>query len=123
MSEININGTVVKGTNIVIINGKVIVDGKSVAAEGPKINITVQGNVDKIDVDYCEKVSVIGDVGEVVTSSGDIEINGSVKESIESSSGDIKVSGNVGGSVNTTSGDVRCKDVAGNVKTVSGDIN
>lgn len=123
MSEININGTIIKGSNITILNGKVIVDGKSVSVEGPKINITINGPVDTIDVDMCEKIVVTGDVNKVTTTSGNVQIQGHVKNDIKTTSGDVEVGSTVHGNIGTVSGSVKCGEVAGNVKTVSGNIN
>ena len=56
-------------------------------------------------VKFIENIKIVGDVGNVKTTSGDVEI-----------------SGNVTGSIQTMSGDVKCKTVGGSVTTMSGDI-
>lgn len=95
------------GRNVTIINGKVIVDGKDVTPDAKEVNISVTGNVEKIEVDDCEKITVTGDVGSVITKSGDVSVGGTIS-----------------GSVQTISGDVDCKGIiSGGVKTVSGDIS
>ena len=105
MSSITINGMNFSGNNITITNGKVIIDGKSQTFESKEINISISGNIEKLEVDSCEKVSVIGNV-----------------ETLKTISGDVEISGIVNGSVQTVSGDVKCGKISGDVKTVSGDI-
>jgi len=121
MASININGTKYQGSSVVIRNNKVIVNGKDVTPDTKVVNILVEGDVDKVSADYCEKIMVSGSAKTVQSTSGDIEC-GEVHGNIQTTSGDIECSGNVGGSVQTVSGDVKCENVSGNVKTLSGDI-
>ena len=103
---IKINNKNFTGRTVTITNGKVIVDGKDVTPENEKeINIVVDGNIDELNVDACEKVAVNGDVRKLKTMSGD-----------------VLISGNVSGNVKTMSGDVRCESVDGDIETLSGDI-
>jgi len=103
---ISINGVSYQGNNITITNGKVFVDGVELReGESKTINITVNGNLDVLKVDSCQKVMVMGTVNALSTISGDVDI-----------------SGDVGDSVSTVSGDVECGNIGGSVKTVSGDI-
>lgn len=104
-STISINGTTYVGNNVKIVNGKVIVDGKDMTPDAKNITIQVNGDISNLDVDICDKLSITGNVNELSTVSGDVEIGGSV-----------------GGNIKTTSGDIKCGNIAGNVKTVSGDI-
>lgn len=120
MASMIINNNVQVGRSIVISNGKIIIDGKDVTPEGKTINISIEGDVDNISVDMCNKFEVKGNVNSIVSTSGDIEC-GDVTGNIECTSGDIECN-NVGGNVETTSGDVKCGNVGGNVKTMSGDI-
>jgi hypothetical protein len=107
MSKITINGNVIStsGRNVVVNNGKVFIDGVDVTPDSKTINISVEGDIDKLDVDACSKVEVVGKVGQIKTASGDVEVDGDIS-----------------GSVSTMSGDVRCGDVGGNVTTMSGDV-
>lgn len=104
MATIRVNSTVVNGSTLVITNGKIIVDGKSVEMDDKNITINVVGNLDSLEVDVCDKLSITGDVGSVKTISGDVSC------------------GNVHNSVNTVSGDVRAVTIHGSTNTVSGDI-
>ena len=105
---IKINGQSYSGRNITITNGKVIIDGK---------NLTPDGDTKEI------KIAVQGDVDSInVDVCETIYVEGTVGQ-IKTSTGDVKVKGNiVAGNVKTMSGDVTCLNVSGDVKTMSGDI-
>ena len=106
MNTISINGVNITGSgNIVVANGKVFANGKDVTPETKEINIVVNGNVEKLQVDCCSKVSISGDVVNIKTQSGDVDIYG-----------------NVNGSVQTMSGDIDCGKISGSVSIMSGDI-
>ena len=103
--SITINGVTYSGSNIIINNNVIKIDGKDVTPKDTvQINILVEGNINQLNVDSCTYVDIEGDVGIVETVSGDINC------------------GNVSGNVKTVSGDVRCGNIGGNVKTVSGDV-
>lgn len=104
-STVKINGVSYNGNNVTIINGKVIVDGKDMTPDAKNITIHVDGDISKLSVDICDKLSVTGNVNDLSTVSGDVSIGG-----------------NVGQNVKTVSGDVKCGNIAGKVTTVSGDI-
>jgi hypothetical protein len=121
MSSITVNGKNYVGSSVTIMNGKVIVNGKEVTPEDSKvITINIEGDVEELNVDVCEKITIKGNVKNIQTSSGDVECN-NITGSIQSSSGDIEC-GDVGGSIQTSSGDVKCGTISGNVRTNSGDI-
>ena len=103
-NSVAVNGNIYSGSNIQIINGKVLVDGKEVECPDKKISISINGNVDS-----------------VCTASGDVTITGNVGNA-STTSGDIEIEGNVSGNVSAVSGDISVLDVQGNVSTVSGDI-
>ena len=108
MNRVTINGTtiVTSGRSISVVGNKVIIDGKEIdLPDAKQINISVEGSVEKLEVDVCEKISVTGNVGNLASQSGDVE-----------------VAGNVSGSIQTMSGDVRCGAVGGNISTMSGDV-
>lgn len=106
MSSVTINGKTYIGNNIIVSNGKIMIDEKNVTSDDKVINITVNGNIDSLKVDTCNKLEIIGNVTNVNTVSGDVDINGDVS-----------------GSIQTVSGDVKCKNVSGSINTLSGDIN
>ena len=123
IGNISINGNNIVGNNITVIGNKVYVDGKELTeySDSKTVNINIVGDVDSIEGG--NNIVITGNVREVNSYSGDIEVKGNVEGSVESRSGDINISENVGGNVETVSGDVRAKAINGNVKTVSGDIN
>ena len=98
----NIN---IKGNNVSIINNKIFVDGKEIGTEEKEINIIVEGNLDKLEVDCCNSIKVNG-----------------VTKDIEVSNGNITISGDVKGNVNNINGNIIAKVINGNCKTKNGDI-
>lgn len=103
--QVSINGVVYTGNNITIVNGKVIEDGE------------IKSEISEPVID----VSILGDVGSIEASAGQIDVTGNVNN-ISTQSGDVYCE-NVNGSISTMSGDVNAEHVAGNVNTMSGDIN
>jgi len=113
-SVISINGKTIqvnRGT-ISIIDGKVLIGGKDISdlkeIEEKEINITIEGSVEKLEIDYCAKVQVNGNAQNVKTASGDVNVSGDVLGNIQTMSGDVDC-GNVGGGVSTMSGDISHK--------------
>ena len=110
MASISVNGVTIfgSGRSVVIRDGKVIIDDKDVTpADAKEISIMVNGNVDKVEADACQTISVTGEVGNVKTLSGDVTVTGDVKGSVQTMSGDVDCGGSVAGSVSTMSGDVK----------------
>ena len=123
-SIIKLNGKTYRGNSIQISGNKVIIDGvvQDTDEKEKIINISVEGDIQNLEVDYAKDIKITGNVRTVQTSSGDVVIGGSVENNIQTSSGDVEVDGAVGGGIQTSSGDVKCGAVAGNVKTNSGNI-
>lgn len=94
--------------NVTSRNGKVYVNGVELRdlPEEKNITLRIKGNV----------------AGSVTTVSGEVQVVGNVGV-IKTTSGDVTVGSNVEGSVSTVSGDVEAFTIQGNVKTVSGDIS
>jgi len=106
MATIHINGKMYSGNSVSVSRNKIVIDGKEVPDDENKvINIHVEGSIDTLKVDSCNKIKAEENVGELSTVSGD-----------------VKVKGDVYGDVRTVSGDVDCGEVTGNIKTVSGDV-
>ena len=111
MNTVVVNGKryEIPSGNISIINDKVYCNGKLITDTNDfaekNIKIIIQGNVE----------------GDVKTDCGDIEVTGNCR-SVISTSGDINIKGSVGLSVKSTSGDITCGEVHGDIQTVSGDI-
>ncbi len=105
---VSVNGVTYSGKNITIRNGKVQIDGNDVTPADEKvITITVEGNVNKLQVDACESCTITGEVKSVSTMSGDVEINGNCSGDIDTMSGDVTVSGHCDGDIDSMSGKIR----------------
>jgi hypothetical protein len=107
-TRININGTTIMSSgrgNVVVSNDRIVVDGKDVTPDAKQITIEVQGDLQSIEADACDRIHVTGSVGHVKTTSGDVRC-GDVTGSVQCMSGDVSC-GRVGGSVSTMSGDIR----------------
>lgn len=120
MGEITINGQTYSGNNLTIINNRVIIDGKDQTPDAKEITISVTGDVNDVSVDYCKEINVVGNVGKLKTTSGDVYCS-DVTGGITTTSGDVECQ-DVTGDVSTTSGDISASLISGNVKTVSGDV-
>jgi hypothetical protein len=120
MATINMNGVKYEGSTVVIRNNKVTVNGVDVTPDTKIINILVEGDVEKVSADYCEKIVIAGNAKSVQTTSGDIQCK-DVEGNVVTTSGEIEC-GNVGGNVQTVSGDVKAENITGKVNTLSGDI-
>lgn len=120
MSVVIINGNRFVGDNITIKNNKVLIDGKDMTPDAKEINITVEGNVEDLDVDYCNTLQVTGNVNTLRSGSGDVTCN-DVHNGVQTGSGDVDCN-NINGYVQTGSGDVSAQTITGSVKTGSGDI-
>jgi len=101
----NIKNSSIEGNSVSIINNKIFVDGKEIETEEKVINIIVEGNLDKLEVDCCNSIKVNG-----------------VTKDIEVSNGNIAISGDVKGNVNNINGNIIAKVINGNCKTKNGDI-
>jgi hypothetical protein len=124
-SSIRINGRNIGGRNsIVIVNGKVIVDGLDVTPENEKqITIEVTGDIASIEADVCEKITVTGNAGGVKTSQGDINVGGNVNGDVKTSQGNIDIEGSVTGDVKTSQGNIKVKGtVSGKASTSMGNV-
>lgn len=120
MSVVIINGNRFEGNNITIKNNKVLIDGKDMTPDSKEINITVEGNVDGLDVDYCNNLNVTGNVNTLRSGSGDVTCN-DVYNGVQTGSGDVECN-KINGYVQTGSGNVKAQIISGSVKTGSGDI-
>lgn len=71
------------------------------------IRIEVAGNIERLEADACNAITVTGDVGNVATQSGDVDVRGGIRGSVSTMSGDVDCGGPIGGSVSTMSGDIK----------------
>ena len=89
MGTCMINGRVYKNFNgvVTVENDKILVNGKPLEdwheSDEKTINITIEGNVEALDVTNCSTININGDAKKVKTGHGDVKIGGNV-------GGDIK---------------------------------
>ena len=119
-----VNGIRYEGKSISITDGKVIIDGKRVDTGNAKeIKIEVHGDIEVLDVDICDYVTVDGNVGDVKLSQGDITIKGSAMDSVTNSQGDITIGGDLNGDAKNSMGNIKAGgNIYGKPKTSMGDI-
>lgn len=118
-SKIFINGVTYEGDNVIIKNGVIQIDNNNLNINEKEIHINILGDIEKLKIDCCDDINIIGNVKEFKNGSGDVKC-GDVG-SLQSSSGDVECQ-NISGDVKTSSGDVTTKHVSGDVTTGSGDV-
>ncbi len=107
-SSIIINGNQIisNGNNNIIVSGnKIFIDGNDVTPDAKEINIEVNGNIERLEVDNCNNIKVIGEC-----------------KSVKSHNASIDIEGNVDGDVTTHNGNIDCQNVSGSVSTKNGNI-
>jgi len=85
----NIKNSSIEGNSVSIINNKIFVDGKEIETEEKVINIIVEGNLDKLEVDCCNSIKVNGVTKDIEVSNGNIAISGDVKGNVNNVNGNI----------------------------------
>ena len=105
----SIKSSSIVGNSISIINNKIFVDSKEIETEEKEINIIVEGNLDKLEVDCCNSIKVNGVTKDVEVSNGNITINGDVKGNVNKINGNI-IAKAINGNCKTTNGDIFCND-------------
>ena len=129
MSKIIIGGNAfeVQGS-LSMINGKWYdgtgqeIDMNNLAGlkEAKTINITIEGDVERLEVDCCSSITVNGNVRKVNTGSGSITCK-DIDGDAHTGSGSIHAE-NISGDAKTGSGNIRANSIGGKAKTGSGDI-
>ena len=109
-SQIIIGSSIIQGRNIIIENGKVIVDGKRVELpENEKIINIKTETLETLRVDVCNQVTVEAGVGgSLVVSQGNVSIGGKVQGNVNVSQGNVDC-GNVEGDVSVNMGSIRTR--------------
>lgn len=108
MANISVNNITYRGSSVSISNSKIVINGIDVTPNSKEITIQIDGDVETVNVDYANRISVNGNVGKIKCTSGDVSVTGTVKNSVESISGNISC-GDVGGNVSTMSGNVKIR--------------
>lgn len=94
------------GDSITICGNQVTVGETTVNCNGPRISISIEGDVGSID--GVGDVTVTGNVGgSVDTSAGNVNVGGDVGGGIECACGSITVKGNVSGDIDCSCGNVK----------------
>ena len=129
MSKIIIGGNAfeVQGS-LSMINGKWYdgtgqeIDMNNLAGlkETKTIYITIEGDVERLEVDCCSSITVNGNVCKVNTGSGSITCK-DIDGDAHTGSGSIHAE-NISGDAKTGSGNIRANSIGGKAKTGSGDI-
>ena len=129
MSKIIIGGNAfeVQGT-LSMINGKWYdgtgqeIDMNNLAGlkEAKTINITIEGDVERLEVDCCSSITVNGNVCKVNTGSDSITCK-DIDGDGHTGSGSIHAD-NISGDAKTGSGNIRANSIGGKAKTGSGDV-
>ena len=106
---VKINGKTYKGNNVSMINNKIFIDGKEVTDtddDSKVINIKIEGNIETLNIDTCDKLDVIGECGIINSKNGNVVINGNVSGDVTNKNGNI-VCGNVSGDVDNKNGNIK----------------
>ena len=101
------NSIQINGSTITRIGNQLIIDGQEIDLNKPQqiINITINGNVENLDVPVLGTVNIQGDC-----------------ESVEVTNGSINIQGNVSGDVQTINGSIKANSILGKCSTVNGSI-
>lgn len=116
MGSIVINGKRVNYTGTISFeNGRFFLDGKeledleSLTKDQKHIEIKVEGDIDRLQVDTCDNLYIEGSCNKVKTVNGEVEIGGNVFGDVESVNGEIEIHGYVSGDVKTVNGNIKRK--------------
>lgn len=108
MNKVIINGrTIVSNGSIHITNSKVIIDGKDETPNAKEINVSIEGNIQKLEIDACNKITVKGEVGKIDLTSGNIDVSGNITGSVKTMNGNIDCQGSIHGDASTMCGNVK----------------
>lgn len=110
---INAKGEVIATINnsqsVSIINGKILIDGKSLEEyekeSGNQVVVNVHVHGDCESIENCDEIHVDGNCGKIRTHNGEVRVGGDVTGSVSTHNGNINC-GNVGGDVDTHNGNI-----------------
>lgn len=80
--------------NMVISNGKITVDGMPYEEwcnrnEIVVVNIIVNGDIDSLNADSCDTISINGNANNINTKNGNVSVSGNIEGNAESKNGNI----------------------------------
>lgn len=93
--------------SMTISGSKIIIDGKvvNIPTDYPSITINIQGDIERLEVEQCDKINISGNARRVKTNCGSIDVKG-----------------NIEGDAHTNCGSISCKVVEGDAHTNMGSI-
>jgi cytoskeletal protein CcmA (bactofilin family) len=111
----NVGGSIIvngknygSGTNVRVANGKVYIDDKiQESSDDKNINIQINGDIESLNVDICDKIIVQGNVDNVETTNGNVQVDGIVLGNVKTTNGSVKIGGSVQGEVSTVNGSIK----------------
>lgn len=94
--------------SMVIKGGKIYINGSErvIPSDYPEITINIQGDVERLEVEQCEKVHIHGNARRVKVNCGSVDITG-----------------NIEGDAHVNCGNLHCQSIEGDASTNMGDIH
>lgn len=112
MSTVIINGKIHKFSgslsiigNKYYVNGKEVTDWNDLDKDVKHVEIKIEGDVEKLQVDNCDTIEVSGRVGSIKTHNGNVTAQAGVDGNVETHNGNI-MCGKVGGDASSYNGNV-----------------
>ena len=96
--------------NMTISNGKIIVDGMPIEEwknrnEILVVNITINGDIESLEADSCDTISINGNANNVISKNGDVSVSGNIEGNAESKNGNITAN-TIQGNAETKNGNI-----------------
>lgn len=96
--------------NMTINNGKITIDGMSIEEWNNRneilvVNITINGDVESIEADSCDTISIKGNANNVISKNGNVSVSGNIKGNAESKNGNITAN-TIQGNAETKNGNI-----------------
>lgn len=129
MATIIINGKTIRVEgSLSMVNGKwydgagceIDMNNLEEVKESKTINITIEGNIEKLDVDCCNTITVNGNVRKVDTGSGNVSCK-VIEGDADTGSGSIHCD-TIMGDADTGSGNIQANKIGGKAKTGTGNV-
>lgn len=94
--------------SMVIKGGKIYINGSEqvIPSDHQEITINIQGDVERLEVEQCEKIHIHGNAGRVKVNCGSVDVTGDIK-----------------GDANVNCGNIHCQSIEGDASTTMGDIH
>lgn len=120
-NSISVNGKSFSGRNVTIINGKVIVDGKTVdMPDAKEIIVNIEGDLGSLQLD-AGTVNVTGHAGDVHVGQGTAKVEMDVKGEVRVDQGKLECN-DIFADVRVDMGNIKASTIHGNATTKMGNI-